>query len=293
MKRSGTLKSSDLIQIFLPFSVCLIMFGIGLSLDFSNFKKVFERPKAFLIGLILQNLFLPILATLIALSGLPDSNTLALGLLVLGLCPGGSTSNIFTYVFKGDVALSISLTCVSSILSPITIPFFFNFLSKNLFSSGQDYALDITRTSLILIGFTIIPVILGIFVKKGFRDFSERLEKVMSKISIIFLSIIILGIFKQNSDNILGFIKASGPSILALNFSAIFISYLISKSMKMENDKILTIGLEVGIQNGALALFITNSLLQSWEMSIVPGSYGILMYLSGTVYGLFIRRREK
>tara|TARA_Y100001954_G_scaffold39551_1_gene39513 strand:+ start:3187 stop:4068 length:882 start_codon:yes stop_codon:yes gene_type:complete len=293
MKRSGTLKSSDLIQIFLPFSVCLIMFGIGLSLDFSNFKKVFERPKAFLIGLILQNLFLPILATTIALSGLPDSNTLALGLLVLGLCPGGSTSNIFTYVFKGDVALSISLTCASSILSPITIPFFFNFLSKNFFSSGQDYALDITRTSLILIGFTIIPVIIGIFVKKGFRDFSEKLEKAMSKISIIFLSIIILGIFKQNSDNILGFIKASGPSILTLNFSAIFISYLISKSMKMKNDKILTIGLEVGIQNGALALFITNSLLQSWEMSIVPGSYGILMYLSGTAYGLFIRRREK
>ena len=144
-----------------------------------------------------------------------------------------------------------------------------------------------------MIGFTIIPVIIGIFVKKGFRDFSEKLEKAMSKISIIFLSIIILGIFKQNSDNILGFIKASGPSILTLNFSAIFISYLISKSMKMKNDKILTIGLEVGIQNGALALFITNSLLQSWEMSIVPGSYGILMYLSGTAYGLFIRRREK
>ena len=114
----------------------------------------------------------------------------------------------------------------------------------------------------------------------------------MSKISIIFLSIIILGIFKQNSDNIVGFIKASGPSILALNFSAILISYLISKLIKMGNDQTLTIGLEVGIQNGALALFITNSILQSWEMSIVPGSYGILMYLSGTAYGLFIRRGE-
>ena len=287
------MKSSELIQVFLPLSVCLIMLGIGLSLDFSNFKKVFERPKAFIIGLILQNLFLPILATLIALSGLPDSNTLALGLIVLGLCPGGSTSNIFTYVFKGDVALSICLTCVSSLLSPITIPFLFNLLSKNLFNSGQNYILDITKTSLILVGFTIIPVIIGIFLKKGAPNFSKKLEKIMSKISIIFLSIIILGIFKQNSDNILNFIKASGPSILVLNFSAIFISYLISKFMKMESNQTLTIGLEVGIQNGALALFITNSILQSWEMSIVPGSYGILMYLSGTAYGLFIRRGEK
>ena len=287
------MKSSELIQVFLPLSVCLIMLGIGLSLDFSNFKKVFERPKAFIIGLILQNLLLPILATLIALSGLPDSNTLALGLIVLGLCPGGSTSNIFTYVFKGDVALSICLTCVSSLLSPITIPFLFNLLSKNLFNSGQNYALDITKTALILVGFTIIPVIIGIFLKKGAPNFSKKLEKVMSKISIIFLLIIILGIFKQNSDNILSFIKASGPSILVLNFSAIFISYLISKFMKMENNQTLTIGLEVGIQNGALALFITNSILQSWEMSIVPGSYGILMYLSGTAYGLFIRRGEK
>ena len=287
------MKSSELIQVFLPLSVCLIMLGIGLSLDFSNFKKVFERPKAFIIGLILQNLFLPILATLIALSGLPDSNTLALGLIVLGLCPGGSTSNIFTYVFKGDVALSICLTCVSSLLSPITIPFLFNLLSKNLFNSGQNYILDITKTSLILVGFTIIPVIIGIFFKKGAPNFSKKLEKIMSKISIIFLSIIILGIFKQNSDNILNFIKASGPSILVLNFSAIFISYLISKFMKMESNQTLTIGLEVGIQNGALALFITNSILQSWEMSIVPGSYGILMYLSGTAYGLFIRRGEK
>ena len=115
----------------------------------------------------------------------------------------------------------------------------------------------------------------------------------MSKISILFLTIIILGIFKQNSDNIFSFIKASGPSILTLNFAAILISYLISKSMKMGNDQTLTIGLEVGIQNGALALFITNSILQSWEMSIIPGSYGILMYLSGTAYGLFIRKGEK
>ena len=268
------------------------MFGIGLSLDFSNFKKVFQKPKVFIIGLILQNVLLPILATLIALSGLPDSNTLALGLLVLGLCPGGSTSNIFTYIFKGDVALSISLTCVSSLLSPITIPFFFNLFSKNFFSSEQNYVLDITKTSIILVGFTIIPVIIGIFVKKRLPDFSKKLEKLMSNISIIFLSIIILGIFKQNSDNIVGFIKASGPSILALNFSAILISYLISKLIKMGNDQTLTIGLEVGIQNGALALFITNSLLQSWEMSIVPGSYGILMYLSGTAYGLFVRRVE-
>ncbi|MBG08598.1 MAG: bile acid:sodium symporter [Halobacteriovoraceae bacterium] len=293
MKRSRTLKSSELIQIFLPFSVCLIMFGIGLSLDFSNFKKVFEKPKAFIMGLILQNIMLPILATLIALSGLPDSNTLALGLVVLGLCPGGSTSNIFTYIFKGDVALSICLTCISSLLSPITIPFLFNFFSKHIFNSGQSYVLDITKTSLILVGFTIVPVIIGILVKKAAPIFSKKLEKVMSKISIIFLSIIILGIFKQNSENILSFIKASGPSIIALNFAAIFISYMIAKAMKMRSDQTLTIGLEVGIQNGALALFITNGILQSWEMSIVPGSYGILMYISGTAYGLFIRKGEK
>ena len=287
------MKSSELIQIFLPFSVCLIMFGIGLSLDFSSFKKVFERPKAFFLGLILQNIFLPILATLVALSGLPDSNTLALGLLVLGLCPGGSTSNIFTYVFKGDVALSISLTCVSSLLSPITIPFLFNFLSENVFNSGQNYSLDITKTSLILVGFTIIPVIIGIFVKKKSPEFSKKLEKVMSKISITFLTLIILGIFTQNSENIVSYIKASGPSILLLNFSAILVSYLTAKFMKLGKDQTLTIGLEVGIQNGALALFITNGLLQSWEMSIIPGSYGILMYISGTAYGFFIRRGEK
>jgi BASS family bile acid:Na+ symporter len=284
------LESSSLIDIFLPLSVCFIMFGIGLSLEISNFKEVFKRPKSFVLGLLLQNILLPVIATLIALSGLTFSKEIALGVIVLGLCPGGSTSNIFTYIFRGDVALSICLTCVSSLFSPLTIPFLFNFISSTFFDVSDSYVLNITETTLILLTYTIIPVIIGILVKRKFPSFAEKLEKVMSKISVIFLAAIILGISKQNSDNIVDFVKAAGPVVIALNISMLILSFFFAKIAKLERKKVLTIGLEVGIQNGALALLITNSLLKSWEMSIVPGTYGILMYLTGSAYGLLINK---
>ena len=184
-----------------------------------------------------------------------------MGLLVLGLCPGGSMSIFYLY-FKGDVALSICLTCISSLLSPITIPFLFNFLSQHFFNSGESYQLDITKTSLILVGFTIIPVIIGLFIKKRFSEFSKKLEKIMSKVSVIFLAVIILGIFKQNSENIVSYIKASGLSILVLNLSALSISYFISRIMKFISSD-FNYWFRSRHSNGALALFITNGLLQS------------------------------
>jgi len=114
----------------------------------------------------------------------------------------------------------------------------------------------------------------------------------MSKISIIFLATIILGIFKQNSENIVDFVKAAGPIVIVLNISMLLLSYFIAKMARLEKKKVLTIGLEVGIQNGALALLITSSLLKSWEMSIVPGTYGILMYLTGSAYGFLINKGQ-
>lgn len=287
------MESSSLINIFLPLSVCFIMFGIGLSLDFSNFQKVFERPKSFILGLVLQNLVLPLVATLIAVSGLPLSEEIALGVIVLGLCPGGSTSNIFTYIFKGDVALSICLTCVSSLFSPITIPFLFNFISSKFLGVSDSYVLNITETTLILVTYTIIPVIIGIAVKKKYPSFAHPLEKVMSKVSVIFLATIIIGIFKQNSENVVGFIKASGSVVITLNVTMILISYFTARLFKLDKSKVLTIGMEVGIQNGALALLITNSILRSAEMSVVPGTYGILMYITGSTYGLLLNRGQK
>ena len=128
---------------------------------------------------------------------------------------------------------------------------------------------------------------------KKFPSFACRLEKVMSKVSVIFLATIILGIFKQNSDNILDFIKASGSVVITLNLTMLLMSYFIARFFKLERDKVLTIGMEVGIQNGALALLITNSILKSWEMSIVPGTYGILMYITGSTYGLLLKKGHK
>ena len=216
-----------LTKIILPISLFLIMFGMGLSLRLTDFANVLKSPKAITIGLFGQMLFLPLAALIIAIAlQLPPE--IAVGLMILALAPGGATSNMFTYLAKGDVSLSISLTAVVSLITPFTIPIVAA-LSMSFFMGTQtEFSLPIAKTVLQLLVVTLIPVALGMFVLSRWPKTATYMEGFLKWFSIAFLVLIILLIVLKNKENLATFFIEAGIATLVLNLVVLSFGYLLS-----------------------------------------------------------------
>jgi BASS family bile acid:Na+ symporter len=253
------------------------MFGMGLSLRVEDFKRILIYPKAVGIGLLNQLVLLPIIAFGIAKAfSLPPE--LAVGLMILAVCPGGATSNLITHLAKGDSALSITLTAFSSLITVFSIPFLVNFSISYFIPGGEAKQLEVVGTVVSVLFITLIPVALGMITLAKAPRLAEKWDQPFRKISIVFFVVIVgAAILKERANLVQYFIEA-GPAALALNLSTLALSFLMAKWIGLPFRQGLTIAIESGIQNGTLGITIAATLLVNSVMSIPSAIYSLLMF---------------
>ena len=267
----------ELVKLIGPLILAFIMFSLGIGLSLENFKRVIFQPKDFIIGAISQLVILPIVA-LILIFLFPIPTELKVGLILLAAAPGGVTTNVITKFAKGDVALSISLTAVISLLCFITIPFIFSLTYPII--TGQNLPFDYSIGSIIVQIFliTTVPVILGMIFKAIFPSFFARTENFFVKFSfILFVFVLFMAIY-QELPNIKEYFAASGLITLILNIVVLIVAYFLCNIFRINPPQKKTILIETGLQNGTLAIVVT-SLIFSDGIYLVPiATYALIMY---------------
>jgi bile acid:Na+ symporter, BASS family len=273
------MQSNVLTEVFLPLALAIIMLGMGLSLTLADFKRILLYPKAIIVGTLNQIILLPLLAfAIIFVLGLQTE--LAVGLVILAACPGGPTSNLISHLSRGDVALSISLTVVSSLITVVTIPFLVNYAIVQFIPNGQQQALPIANTIVSVLVITLIPVAIGMAINKAKPALATRLDRPVKLLSAIFLFLIIAGALAKEKENLVNFFLLVGPAALLLNLLSMSIGYGTSRLTGHDTRQSITIAIESGIQNGTLGIAIAATLLQNPTMTIPSAIYGILMFVT-------------
>jgi bile acid:Na+ symporter, BASS family len=282
------MQADVLTKVILPLSLFLIMFGIGISLKLADFKNILVYPKAVVVGLIGQLILLPIIAFILALIfKLPAE--LAVGLIIIALAPGGATSNMFTYLYKGDVSLSVSLTVLTSLITPFTIPLLVSLSMVYFMESSTEFELPIIKTIIQLLVITVIPIAFGMFALHKMPVLAKKIEEFLKWFSIFFLFLIIALIIMKNADNMLSFFAQAGVATLVLNVVVLLLAYQLGNWVKLNHKQSICIGFEVGIQNGTLALVVAGTLIGNNTMMIPAVTYSILMFVTGAIFGWRIK----
>ena len=270
-------------QIFLPISLAIIMFGMGLTLMVSDFGRLFAYPKEVLIGLFNQLVFLPLIGFLIIL--LFDLNSsMAIGIMILSLCPGGPTSNLITQVARGNIGLSVTLTALASLITVFTIPIILS-EAISYFTGETDVVIElpILQTMLQILLITVIPVSIGMLIRKKNEAFALRMERPMRIASTVLFIIIFLLVMIANKDLIVEAMKEVGLATLLLNLSTMALGYMTAKVFGIKGKSQISITIESGIQNGTLAFVIATTILNNVEMGLPTGAYSIWMFITGGI----------
>ncbi|GAA0808788.1 bile acid:sodium symporter family protein [Psychrobacter piscatorii] len=277
----------------IPISIFLIMMGMGLSLVINDFKRVVKYPKAVAIGLTNQLLFLPLvgfaLATFMSLE--PEY---AVGVMLLVLCPGGTTSNLFTYLAKGDVALSVTMTAIASVITVFTIPIVLSFSLVYFMGAGSEFQLPVAKTMISLIALTILPVSIGMLIKRYAASFADKAQVMVSRFGVIFLSFLVIFLGYVQRDILVEALVATGPVSLILNVSTMALGYYTSKWFGLNPAQRRSITMEVGLQNSTLSMFMALTLLANYKMSLTPAIYTLIMFLTaGIMVRVFTAQHNK
>jgi len=270
-------------QIFLPISLAIIMFGMGLTLMVSDFGRLFAYPKEVLVGLFNQLVFLPLIGFLIIL--LFDLNSsMAIGIMILSLCPGGPTSNLITQVARGNIGLSVTLTALASLITVFTIPIILS-EAISYFTGETDVVIElpILQTMLQILLITVIPVSIGMVIRKKNEAFALRMERPMRIASTVLFIIIFLLVMIANKDLIVEAMKEVGLATLLLNLSTMALGYITAKVFGIKGKSQISITIESGIQNGTLAFVIATTILNNVEMGLPTGAYSIWMFITGGI----------
>ncbi len=266
----------------LALSLIIIMLGMGLSLVTDDFKRIFLHPKAIVLGLINQIIILPLLGFAIA-NLFPMSPEIAIGIMILAACPGGPTSNLISHLAKGDIALSVSLTALSSFITILTIPFIINFALEHFIEEGQMIQLDTFKTIAQILIITVIPVSIGMLIRKYKENFALRMAKPVRKASGIVIILVIVGIAIKEKDNFASYFQQAGVVALCLNVITMTVGYFSSKLLSLQNKQAISIAIESGIQNGTLAITIAVVLLENTSFAVAPAVYSLLMFFTGGI----------
>ena len=267
-------------RIFLPLSLAIIMLGMGMTLIPADFTRIVKFPKAVLIGLTNQLIFLPIIGFSLAIAF--DLNpTMAVGLMILATCPGGATSNLIVQVCKGNIALSVTLTAIASVVSILTIPFILSY-ALDYFGSSTNVTIElpIFDTILQIMAITVIPISIGMLIRHYKTNFALRMEKTMRIASTVIFILVFIAVIAANFDLLGAAMREVGLVTLTLNLTTMGLGYLTARFFKLDLKNTISITVESGIQNGTLAFVIATSVLNNVEMGIPTGAYTIWMFIT-------------
>lgn len=279
---------SGLITLFLPIALAIVMAGLGLELTLKDFARVTKHPKAVIIALFCQLVLLVGIAFLICkLLALPP--LLAVGLMLLAASPGGSTANLFSYLYKGDIALNISLTAINALVAALFLPFIVNFSILHFMNEGQQLGLQFSKILQVFL-IILVPVAIGMLVRHFAPHIAEKLNRPVRIFAIIFLLIIITGAIFTERENLLAYLGQIGFATALFCAISLAVGYFVPRLFGISSYQARACAFEIGIHNSTLAMTIALTVMASTTIAMPAAVYSIFMYIFATIFGILITR---
>ena len=280
---------SIITDIFLPLSLAFIMFSLGVGLTGADFTRVAKQPKDFLVGLICQIILLPLIA-FILVKLWPISPELAIGVMIIAAAPGGVTSNILTSFARGDVALSISLTAIISLLSVVTVPFILVTSLDLLGSENLSKNISLVSMAVTMFLIVVVPTLFGMMFRKFLSNVATKFESIGKKISAVLFVIVLFGAILAEKNNIISYFADAGLITLVLNILMMVIAFYIAQMLGTGVEQKKCISIECGLQNGTLAIFVGTSLFGGGVYVIPAATYSLIMFVTSLIFVFLVRK---
>jgi BASS family bile acid:Na+ symporter len=282
-------ESSPLISAGLPIALFIIMIGIGMTLTLRDFRQVAVYPKGMVVGTFAQILLMPMVAFGLAyLFGVAPA--IAVGLVIIAACPGGTTSNLFVLLARGNIALSIVLTVSASLITILTLPLFTNMALQHFMGTEESISLPVGKTIAMLVVIVLLPVAIGMLVRTRKPELARKAESLVSIFGGIVLAVLIVALLYGVRDQMWDLLKQAGPSTIALNVAGIALGLLAGRVAGLTQRESLAVAVELGVKNGTIGLMVTLTLLESSTMSIPAAVYGVLMFPIGFLLAMYGRK---
>ena len=279
----------EIVTKIAPLALAFIMLGLGLGLSIKDFTRVIKTPKDFLIGIVCQLILLPIVAYIITIIlRLPIE--IALGLMIIAAAPGGVTSNVLTKFANGDVALSISLTAVGSLISIISVPFIVFTSAEMLGVTNISKDITLTGIAIKMALVVTVPVIIGMTIRSFAENFVNSKIRIINNITSLLFVIVFVAIYVEERANILNYLTQAGTAVLTLNIVMMVLAFFIAKCCATGISQRKCIALECGLQNGTLAVFVATQLFDDVVYLAPTAAYALVMYITGFIFIYFLRK---
>ena len=282
----------EIVTKIAPIILALIMLGLGLGLKIEDFTRVLKTPKDFFVGFVSQLIILPIVAYLLIII-LKTPPEIAIGVMIIAAAPGGVTSNILTKFANGDVALSITLTAIISLISIVTVPFI-------IFTSADLLGITNITENISMVGIALkmflvvtVPVIIGMIIRKFAENFVASKAEIFNKLNIVLFVIFFIAAFYEERENFISFFKQAGLIALALNITMMVIAFYLAKCCASGIAQRKAISLECGLQNGTLAIFVSTQIFGADILYATPtAAYGLTMYITGFIFVFLLKNKN-
>lgn len=285
------MQQSATTTIFLPLALGIIMLGLGLSLTLDDFRRITKYPKAMTIALLCQMIILPALCFGLVLAFDLDP-VLGVGLMLLAASPGGATANLYSHLSNGDVALNITLTAVNSVLTLFTLPFIVNFSLEYFLDSGQYIPMQFSKV-LEVFAIVLIPVSIGMIIKAKSPQFAAKMDKPVKIASALILLIIIVSVVIRERQLLVDHFGNLGMPVLVFNVLSMAVGYYFPRWLNVGRKQSIAIGMEIGIHNGTLAIYIALNVINNSMMSVPPAIYSLLMFFTAAAFGFIVNAGKK
>jgi BASS family bile acid:Na+ symporter len=279
---------SALTTVALPLALGIIMFGLGLSLTPADFRRVASAPKAVAIALGCQLILLPLVCFgLVKLLDLPP--LLAVGMMLLAASPGGTSANLFSHLFRGDVALNVTLTAINSIVSIISLPLITNF-AINHYDLGDTVSLQFGKVVEVF-AIVLVPVLIGMLVRARAAAFASRMDKPVRIGSAVILAVLVLGVLIDQREDAAGYLADVGLAAAIFCALSLVTGYVVPRAAGVREEQAVASSMEIGVHNATLAIYVAVEVLDSTEISIPAAVYSIFMFVFATLWGLLLTKR--